>query len=88
LCNRRKQQNESFQKLVNLYETDPTNSKQITQCMHIVQEYGQPPKEIIQLISPGLELNDDDEGGLFPNIFGENGVPPFGQMKDEDCTIM
>jgi Pex19 protein family len=88
LCtfSRREQQNKCFQKLVRVYETDPTDTKKITEYMHNVQEHGQPPKEIIQLISPGIELNDDG----IPDLFGGDmsTIPPFGQMKDEDCTIM
>jgi hypothetical protein len=50
--------------------------------MQDVQQYGQPPAEIIQEIAPGLEL---DEDGM-PKLDGE-GLPPF-PGNPEDCRIM
>ena len=50
------------------------------ELMQEVQEYGQPPAEIIQEIAPGIELDDDG----MPKLDGSGF--PFGE-KDE-CRIM
>jgi len=50
------------------------------ELMQEVQEFGQPPREIIQEIAPGLEL---DANGL-PKLEG-SGLP-FG--TNEECRVM
>lgn len=50
------------------------------ELMQEVQEYGQPPVEIIQEIAPGIEL--DDEG--MPKLDG-SGLQ-FG--GNEECRVM
>lgn len=77
----RVQQNECFQKLVQAYESN-ADAQQLMLLMEQVQEYGQPPAEIIREIAPGLEL---DANGL-PKFDGVEGMPPFPQ--GEDCRIM
>lgn len=52
----------------------------LMELMQEVQEYGQPPVEIIQEIAPGIEL--DDEG--MPKLDG-SGLP-FG--GNEECRVM
>jgi peroxin-19 len=47
--------------------------------MQQVQEFGQPPQEIIRDIAPGLELDDDG----MPKI-----NPMMGLGGDEECIIM
>lgn len=51
--------------------------------MQEVQEYGQPPAEIIKDIAPGLEL---DSNGL-PKLDGA-GMPPFPDGEDGECRVM
>lgn len=72
---RRKLQCDCFQKLVHVYETDPTNAMKLMDLMQDVQEYGQPPNEIIQEIAPGLELDED-------------GMPKLDGAAGEECRIM
>ena len=58
--------------------------------MQQIQEYGQPPIEIVNEIAPGLELDDN---GL-PKMDGSvGGLPPFmtgggNGNGDEECRIM
>ena len=66
---------------MHVYETDPENTPKLMMLMQAVQEFGQPPTEIIQEIAPGLEL--DDEG--MPKL-NASGLPFPG--NDEDCRIM
>lgn len=75
-----------FQKLVKLYETDPTNTPKLMECMQEIQEFGQPPVEIIKDIAPGIDL---DEDGM-PIFDSKSGLPPFFTQvgKDEECNIM
>lgn len=63
-----------------MYETDPNNITKLMELMQEVQEYGQPPAEIIQEIAPGIELDSD-------------GMPKFDASKmpfdgNDECLIM
>uniref|UniRef100_A0A7S4AM16 Peroxin-19 n=1 Tax=Pseudo-nitzschia australis TaxID=44445 RepID=A0A7S4AM16_9STRA len=92
-------QYECFQRLVQAYEneddkgagsasTKSSQTQRLLELMQQVQEYGQPPPEIINEIAPGLEL---DEEGL-PKINMPGGMmPPFmggGNPGEEECLIM
>ncbi|GAX14618.1 peroxin-19 [Fistulifera solaris] len=68
------QQYQCFQKLVHVYETDPTNTTQLMTLMQDVQEYGQPPNDIVQTIAPGLQWDD------------ATGLPKM--EASEECPIM
>jgi len=76
----REKQCRCFQKLVLLYETNPEDTKRLMDLMQEVQEYGQPPPEIIKEIAPGLEL---DSNGL-PKLDGAG--MPF--PDDGECRLM
>mmetsp|Transcript_20451 Transcript_20451/g.42030 ORF Transcript_20451/g.42030 Transcript_20451/m.42030 type:complete len:366 (-) Transcript_20451:52-1149(-) len=84
---KRNKQFACFQKLVAAYEGTESEQQtmKILELMQEVQEYGQPPAEIIQDIAPGLEL---DEEGL-PKM---NAMPPFmgggSGNPGEDCRMM
>ena len=89
------QQYQYFQRIVNVYETDPENYAKLTELMQDVQEYGQPPSEIIQELAPGLQF--DSEGMPILNDDGTSaGVPPFfpfppggpGGAPGENCCVM
>lgn len=68
-------QYQCFQQLVMTYETDPDNFSRITALMQDLQEYGNPPAEIITEIAPGIELTADGIPTL-PNMGpGIPGVP-------------
>ncbi|CAB9498737.1 Peroxisome biogenesis protein 19 [Seminavis robusta] len=75
------QQYKCFQKLVHAYDTEPDNTPLLMKLMQDVQEFGQPPVEIVQDIAPGLEF--DAEG--VPKM--ESAMPPF-LAGDEECRIM
>jgi len=68
----REKQCNAFQDLVRAYETEPENQTKIMELMQQVQEFGQPPKEIIAEVAPELELDED-------------GMPKLGEG---DCSIM
>jgi peroxin-19 len=84
----RNRQYKCFQELVAVYETsnDGENSKNNTprlmELMQQVQEYGQPPMEIVTEIAPDLEL---DEEGL-PKMGGPLFGPGAG--ADGECLVM
>lgn len=63
-----------------MYETTPDDTKQLMVLMQEVQEYGQPPEEIIKEIAPGMEL---DANGL-PKVDG-SGLP---FSENEECRVM
>ena len=50
-----------FQKIVHVYETEPGNFDRLMELMQDIQEYGQPPAEIIKELAPDLQF---DEGGI------------------------
>lgn len=83
----RNRQYQCFQRLVQAYENESTDQKgqtaKLLEIMQEVQEYGQPPHEIINEIAPGLELDQD---GL-PKMNGGM-MPPFLGGNPEDCRIM
>ena len=78
MANSRQKQAECFQRLVNAYETNPTNTKLYMQLMQEAQEFGQPPADILKDIAPDLEL---DESGM-PKLDG------MAFPSDEECRIM
>eukprot|EP00590_Aulacoseira_subarctica_P003315 CAMPEP_0172429108 /NCGR_PEP_ID=MMETSP1064-20121228/49094_1 /TAXON_ID=202472 /ORGANISM="Aulacoseira subarctica , Strain CCAP 1002/5" /LENGTH=236 /DNA_ID=CAMNT_0013174281 /DNA_START=86 /DNA_END=796 /DNA_ORIENTATION=+ len=76
-----------FQRIVHVYETDPENYAKLTELMQDIQEYGQPPSEILQEVAPGLKFDSD---GL-PVVDNDNlpleGMLPPG-LNEQDCCIM
>jgi len=93
----RNRQYNCFQKLVKAYEEEDDDdttthvekkTSRLLELMEQVQEYGQPPPEIINEIAPGLEL--DEEGlPIMSNVPGCGGMPPFmNNSEGEDCRIM
>jgi len=77
-------QYEYFQKLVRVYENDPNNVQGLMILMQEVQEYGQPPPEIIQDIAPGLQLDADG----MPVMDGSAAGLPFLGGNNDECCIM
>jgi len=67
-----------FQKLVEMYETKPDNTRDLIELMQEVQEFGQPPQEIINDIAPGLELDQD----------GMPKINPLDTLGNEECCVM
>eukprot|EP00804_Cyclotella_cryptica_P002396 CCRYP_004095-RA/>CCRYP_004095-RA protein AED:0.06 eAED:0.06 QI:178/1/1/1/1/1/2/102/358 len=62
-----------FQRIVRVYETEPENFERLMELMQDIQEYGQPPVEIIKELAPELEF--DEEGMPIMNPGGA--MPPF-----------
>ena len=77
-----------FQRIVRVYETEPNNFDRLMELMQDIQEYGQPPAEIIKELAPELEFDAegmpimDPRGGMIP------GMPfPGGMTGNEQCCI-
>jgi peroxin-19 len=47
-----------FQRIVAVFETEPDNYPRLMELMNDIQEYGQPPSEIIKELAPGLAFNE------------------------------
>jgi hypothetical protein len=88
----RTQQYECFCKLVEVYESPSASSDgggggknmdRLMELMQQIQEFGQPPAEIVNEIAPGLELDKDG----IPKM---DGLPLFGGGGGEDgeCIVM
>lgn len=89
-----------FQKIVRVYETEPENFARLMELMQDIQEYGQPPVEIIKDLAPELEFDEDGMpimdpmggsggmggmmGGLPP---GFPGMPFPGGAEGDQCCI-
>ena len=56
------------------------NVARLTELMHDIQEFGQPPPELIKKLAPDLEF---DQNGI-PNMNGAG----LGPMMNEECCIM
>mmetsp|Transcript_5170 Transcript_5170/g.9077 ORF Transcript_5170/g.9077 Transcript_5170/m.9077 type:complete len:346 (-) Transcript_5170:103-1140(-) len=57
--NRYGQQYQYFQQIVHVYETEPDNFPRLMELMQEIQDYGQPPAEIMKELAPGLEMDED-----------------------------
>lgn len=82
-------QYQCFQQLIMCYETEPDNFSKLTALMQDLQEYGNPPAEIIKDLAPGIELTPDgiptlpNMGPGIPSVplgTGLEGMPPA-------CTV-
>jgi peroxin-19 len=69
----RQSQYRGFQQLVKTYDKEPNNTTRLVELMQDIQEYGQPPPDLIKSIAPGLELDAD-------------GLPQFNSPGD--CCVM
>jgi len=89
-----------FQRIVHLYENDPDNTERLTELMNDLQEYGQPPSELVQELAPDLEFDSDgmpkmdgmNMGGLV-GLFSPTFNPEMMNGKnnsnsEDDCSIM
>lgn len=76
--NRYGHQYQYFQRIVAVYETDPNNFPRLLELMQDIQEYGQPPAEIIKELAPGLGF--DGEGMPMMPGLGSGGEPQCPTM--------
>jgi peroxin-19 len=75
-------QYQSFQKILAVYITEPDNFPRLMELMFDMQQYGQPPAEIIQDLAPGLRF---DENGMpiMPNM-GAGMFPGQGEGPQQN----
>jgi len=88
--NRYGQQYQYFQRIVAVYETEPDNFPRLTELMQDIQEFGQPPADIIKELAPELEFDEEgmpkmDFGMGMPGM-GMQGIPQF--PGNENCSLM
>ena len=86
-----------FQRIVAVYETEPDNFPRIMELMQDVQQYGQPPAEIIKELAPGLEFNAEGMpvmpglgATMTPSdLPGMPGIPfPETTPDGQPCSVM
>jgi peroxin-19 len=87
-----------FQKILAVFDIEPDNFPRLMELMFDIQQYGQPPADIIRDLAPGLKF---DENGMpiMPNM-GAGMMPggPAGQfpnmaelannMAQGSCVVM
>ena len=96
-------QYQSFQKILAVYDTEPDNFPRLMELMFDMQQYGQPPADIIRELAPGLKFDENGmpimpnmgagmfpEGGM-PGMPGGEGLPNLaelsGNMAQGQCVI-
>mmetsp|Transcript_9858 Transcript_9858/g.15673 ORF Transcript_9858/g.15673 Transcript_9858/m.15673 type:complete len:266 (+) Transcript_9858:103-900(+) len=77
-------QYQSFQKLLAVYDTEPDNFARLTELYQDMQEYGQPPVEIVKELAPGLDIGEDGVP-VMPGL-GAPGMLPPGLKPDQGCA--
>ncbi|KAL7548285.1 hypothetical protein ACHAWF_016743, partial [Thalassiosira exigua] len=77
-----------FQKIVRVYETEPDNFPRLMELMQDIQEYGQPPAEIIKDLAPDLEFDAESGMPIMDPPGGMPGMPPGMPFRgNEQCRI-
>ena len=77
-----------FQRILNLYDTEPDNISRLLELLQDIQQYGQPPAELIKELAPDLDIDRDG----FPSGF-DFSVPDMHEgfhanQKDlDDCKL-
>eukprot|EP01041_Mallomonas_annulata_P000380 gene380-693_t len=89
-----------FQKILAVYDTEPENFPRLMELMFEMQEYGQPPADIIKGLAPGLMFDENGMpimpnmgAGMMPEMPGGGGPLPnlaevAGAMGEGKCHIM
>jgi len=73
-------------RICTIYETEPANTAVIVQLMHEMQEFGQPPPEIVKELAPDSDLNSSDaDRNVFAALAGAAGGSADGKPP---CAIM
>ena len=72
-----------FQQILAVYDNEPDNYSRLMELMQEMQEYGQPPVEIIKELAPGIEFGEDG----MPRLDGLQGMPGQGNPA-QNCPQM
>jgi peroxin-19 len=64
-----------FQKICHVYETEPDNFIRLMELMQDIQEYGQPPVDIIKELAPDLQFDETGMPIMDPNNTMGAGMP-------------
>lgn len=67
-----------FQRIVAVYEREPENFARLMELLQDLQNYGQPPAELIKELAPGLEFTADGMPIMNPgdNVYPKQGAIP------------
>lgn len=91
-------QYQSFQKILAVYDTEPDNFPRLMELMFDMQQYGQPPADLIKDLAPGLKFDENGMpimpnmgAGMMPDMPGGEGLPNLaemsGNMAQGQCSI-
>ena len=76
-----------FQRIVAVYENDPDNYRRLQELMTEIQEFGQPPAEIIKDLAPGLDF-DNNSFGQIPGMPDPASLFSGGSDGQPQCPTM
>ena len=74
---RYRRQLEALREIVACYDSDPDNFDRLVELMQAVQACGQPPRELVASIAPGLEFDEN----------GEPIMPGMPAGAQNGCTV-
>eukprot|EP00245_Coleochaete_scutata_P007631 TRINITY_DN23130_c0_g1_i1.p1 TRINITY_DN23130_c0_g1~~TRINITY_DN23130_c0_g1_i1.p1 ORF type:complete len:286 (+),score=78.99 TRINITY_DN23130_c0_g1_i1:22-879(+) len=79
--NRYSRQYDYIKQLCNVYDTTPDDFNLIIELMQQMQNCGQPPKDIVAELAPGMDFSEDGMP-MLPELFGAAGENP------QQCNVM
>jgi peroxin-19 len=81
-------QYQCFQRILAVYDTEPDNFPRLMELMFDMQQYGQPPADIIKDLAPGLKFDENGMpimpnmgAGFMPSMPGGEGLPNLAEMS-------
>eukprot|EP01039_Chlorochromonas_danica_P004955 gene4955-5438_t len=91
-------QYQCFQKILAVYDTEPDNFPRLMELMFDLQQFGQPPAEIIKGLAPGLQFDENGMpimpnmgAGMMPEMPGGQGLPNLAELSENmangQCNI-
>lgn len=68
-------QSKSFDKLIQLYEREPNDMQNIFKVVQEIQDFGQPPPELMNEVAPGFPIHGGEGGSLEDFVSGSSDCP-------------
>jgi len=77
-----------FQRILHAYDAEPDNISRLLELMQDIQQYGQPPSDIIKELAPDLDMDRDGfPSGFDFSIPGMQEGLPSNSKELDDCKM-